>query len=969
MAFQTWITGRLGNWFDAANWATAQVPAPGDNAVIHAGTATVSKSGTTPEIDGVSILLGGLSTNAPVTLEAVDAVFQGSTTTPEINMVITVNGGDPVSAPLNATFLSEGNTSFDGQILVSAKGGGLTIDSEADGHGHAGHFTFSNADQKAVMVVGQESVLTLAGQTITNDGLIEILGGADIAAGVIFNGSGIVALEAGGQLTIKGGVLGTGDIATSQKIDFADGTGSVTLANTLGFTGIFGFLSTVSGNRIDLTQIQARSARFFAPTSPSQPGHLKLYAGANGTGAELADLAMELVNPENLTPLAFAQQTLSTSDFTLSNDGHGGTLITYTPQNGIQLQQSLATPIVATAGSVVSFASILQNAFGTSSPGFTRITLLPSSPWTNTSTDSGYWATPNITPTWLVNGVPIRGATTVSDLSTVSLIVGNQINFPAQFEAVVTGPTSGPQSETITYNAWSVDPAVVNRLRSQGFGTVPTPAAVVASAHDFADVFGDVLNTNLCNWIADNVAAGAFAPMPLPNALLDPTGNVAGGFWRIAYKGSIGFQSNWSNLVLPGDIVRMGWFKPETGAESGHTTTVLGAVGANGMITVYDNADFITNPQGTRTEVIGIHDAAYWQATDPADITIYRLDPAQQYLIEGTQLAETIQGSVYNDLIQPGGGADIITGGPGNNEIQDTTAHLNTVTVTDFKTGDGLDFTDLNPALAQFSFANGVLTASDGVRLAQLRLLGLTNPTFVSRSDGKGGTIVFLAGGNGDVHMLTFKGLAYDFQAVGDFVAVQASDGADPWQLQIRTESFPSATSITTELAAMIGDKHVSFAFGRDALLHVDGAADGGLQVGGVQSFAGGSLAQLAANVYQLRWDTGRSVTVTDQGGYLDWTVGLGAQDGPGSVKGLLGGNSGQDSDFALPNGTVLNRPSEAEILGVFAEAWRIAPGASLLGQAIAGQLAPAGFAQAGALAQDATSQTAAGLIAPPFHA
>ena len=180
--------------------------------------------------------------------------------------------------------------------------------------------------------------------------------------------------------------------------------------------------------------------------------------------------------------MAFDQQTLSTSDFTLGSDGRGGTLITYTPQNGIQLQQSLAAPIVATAGTVVSFASILQNAFGTSSPGFTSITLLPSQPFPNTSVDTGYWSAPNITPTWLVNGIPITGPTQVTDISTVSLVVGNQIIDPASFQAVVTAPTSGPQSETITYSAWSVDPAIVNRLHSQGFGAIPTPDAVVASA-------------------------------------------------------------------------------------------------------------------------------------------------------------------------------------------------------------------------------------------------------------------------------------------------------------------------------------------------------------------------------------------------------------------------------------------------------------------------------------------------------
>ena len=44
-------------------------------------------------------------------------------------------------------------------------------------------------------------------------------------------------------------------------------------------------------------------------------------------------------------------------------------------------------------------------------------------------------------------------------------------------------------------------------------------------------------------------------------------------------------------------------------------------------------------------------------------------------------------------------------------------------------------------------------------------------------------------------------------------------------------------------------------------------------------------------------------------------------------------------SQFA-PDGTVLRQPvSDSEILGTFADAWRIAPGASLLVQAMAGEL------------------------------
>jgi hypothetical protein len=471
----------------------------GDSAVINTGTAIVAarQPGRRVVVTGVSILLGGLNTGEPVTLEAVDAAFLGSAGTPEIDTVITVSGGEPTISPLNATFLVEGNTSFDGQILVSALGGGLTIDSESNSQGTAGNFTFNNADQKAVMVVGQESVLTFTGQTITNDGLIEILGGSDIAAGVSFTGSGIVALESGGQMTIAGNVVGTGDVTTSQQIDFADGTGSVKLANAQGFSGIFGFISTVSGNRIDLTQIRAQSARYVGPTSAPHPGHLELYAGPDQQGALLASLPMELILAQNLAPVGFADQTLSTSDFTLSSDGTGGTLITYTPQNGIQLQQSLATPIVATPGTTVSFASILQNAFGTSAPGFTSITLLTSSTFNNTSTDTGYWNTPDITPTWLVNGQAIGGPTVVTDISQVSLVVGNQIINPASFEALVTTATSGPASETITYSAWSVDPRVASAVSRAGFGPVPTPGAVIASAHAFADLFGQIPNQSL----------------------------------------------------------------------------------------------------------------------------------------------------------------------------------------------------------------------------------------------------------------------------------------------------------------------------------------------------------------------------------------------------------------------------------------------------------------------------------------
>ena len=80
---------------------------------------------------------------------------------------------------------------------------------------------------------------------------------------------------------------------------------------------------------------------------------------------------------------------------------------------------------------------------------------------------------------------------------------------------------------------------------------------------------------------------------------------------------------------------------------------------------VYDNIDIIDNEHH-----IGIHDdVAYWQKTDPAGITIYRLDPDGQYLIDGTKLPERLQGSVFDDLIHARQGADRVSGSIGHDEL------------------------------------------------------------------------------------------------------------------------------------------------------------------------------------------------------------------------------------------------------------------------------------------------------------
>ena len=434
-------------------------------------------------------------------------------------------------------------------------------------------------------------------------------------------GGGILSLESGGHLSIEG------TVESGQQIAFADRTGRVSIRNPIAFSGTLGFPS-MAGARVDFPGIPAQSVG----VHPSSMGRvLTLYAGPNQTGAILAQINVQTIDEASLLP---TQPSLAGSDFGLSSDGKGGTRVTYLPQSRTYLEQSMPVPVIAFRGSKVSLQTIFSQSFGTSNPGFHGITLLRPEHHKNKKHDYFFWSRLEGHPEWLVNGQRIKKKHTVTRTDTVELLVGNNICCPAQFEARVTPASSGPESEIVTYSVWTVDPKVAQGVTSTP--GKPTTGDIGASVRSLYSTFPDVPNTNECNWIADNVAAAAGVPMPLPNTFPDPTDNVEGGFWRIAYTG-VGPNpvKNWFRLVRPGDIVRMQHL-----FGGGHTTTVLSRQHPDGKITVYAN--------GVRP-TISIHDSNAEEGTNPASITIYRLDPNQQYLILGTSLGEVIQGSVYNN--------------------------------------------------------------------------------------------------------------------------------------------------------------------------------------------------------------------------------------------------------------------------------------------------------------------------------
>ena len=192
-------------------------------------------------------------------------------------------------------------------------------------------------------------------------------------------------------------------------------------------------------------------------------------------------------------------------------------------------------------------------------------------------------------------------------------------------------------------------------------------------------------------------------------------------------------------------------------------------------------------------------------------------------------------------------------------------------------------------------------------------------------------------GGWGDVHLTTFDGLHYDFQAAGEFVLAKSKVSGDFFQVQIRLApydfggSVPASkvsVSVTTQLAAQVGIDRVTFGVGRPKIVTVNGSATALSMSNPVLNLSGGQLIELSPSIYQLVWNTGEQMTVTYAGSYLNYTLSLPQNAAPGSVVGLLGSLSGAANDFQLADGTVLQQPiSSTELYGEFADAWRIPSG------------------------------------------
>jgi hypothetical protein len=369
---------------------------------------------------------------------------------------------------------------------------------------------------------------------------------------------------------------------------------------------------------------------------------------------------------------------------------------------------TLPMPVVGRPGAKITVEAIFKQSFGGSPAGAERFFAAYYGYSEMAARDFDFWNPNSGQPDrWTFDGVDYGSGFNNQIFfdagyeKRATLTLGNTIG-PVSYLTVPTAGAKGNWSSYIEYSVMTIDAS----LMMKGAGTkAPKAADIVAQAYRFADKYGTPVNSNDCHYIAAAVAGSAGATFTAggnTQNVVDPSQNIEHGFWRIAYRGSDDKPTgDWQKLVKAGDIVRMGW------KDGGfHTVTVLAVSKDKKTIKVYDN----TNAGGT----IGIHEANFDGRTKPGSITIYRLTTDNLYLEKGSERAEAIPGTIFNDKIYGGAGNDVIAGGKGADKLyggagkdvfvfaklSDSTV-ASRDTVCDFAAGDRFDLHAIDASTAK----------------------------------------------------------------------------------------------------------------------------------------------------------------------------------------------------------------------------------------------------------------------------
>ncbi len=186
---------------------------------------------------------------------------------------------------------------------------------------------------------------------------------------------------------------------------------------------------------------------------------------------------------------------------------------------------------------------------------------------------------------------------------------------------------------------------------------------------------------------------------------------------------------------------------------------------------------------------------------------------------------------------------------------------------------------------------------------------------------------IFRAFGWGDPHLVTFDGLKYDVQPVGELVFVKSLE--DELEVQIRTMPWMQSRSVAviSAAAAKLGSDRVSVTL--DGSLYVNDAPVA--MSDGSRVLSGGGSVYRRGGVYTLLWPDGSQARIEVVRSHLNVGVYL-PPTRTGKVDGLLGNFDGQArGDLVARGGLVLPQPAPfKQFYGSFVESWRVTQDSSL---------------------------------------
>ena len=187
---------------------------------------------------------------------------------------------------------------------------------------------------------------------------------------------------------------------------------------------------------------------------------------------------------------------------------------------------------------------------------------------------------------------------------------------------------------------------------------------------------------------------------------------------------------------------------------------------------------------------------------------------------------------------------------------------------------------------------------------------------------------------DGDVHVNTPDGLNYDFQAIGEFIAVK--DASGDLEFQVRQEPWGSSTvvSVNTAVAMNIAGDRVGIYLGEDPPLFVNGLQSA--LTGQAMKLENGGQIQQSGGAYTMVWPDQTRATVTLRGGFLTLIFSL-CPGRSGKISGLFGNYDGiAGNDLTARDGEVVSLSGAdgdeyyRQLYRVFGDSWRIDEGESL---------------------------------------